>query len=406
MKRLFVILAALLLATSAWAATATKNIDVDGDGKIDIGFLPTTDFSYETDPASPVDGQIWWNETDKVLRIAASDGIYSFTGTLTEWDTTPEAFSFTDVTNATTNSTYTSAAITVAGTNHAAAIYVSGDASAKYSINNATATAANGTAALGDEVRAVVTSSASDATAVNATVLIGGVSDVWSVTTTEAEAEIEVACNGSITNGDNESFEKGAGEFCTTGWTIDNSAGLNTHNGTWSRCGEASLSLSGSAAIYADFGAGVTTKYVRFYVKTANINDYASATIPGMAKYTGGSQTVGNLFFKDLSGGGTSERLILADDGSTVGFDYTEGDTLRVEVKYEDLGTSSRATMRCWRLNAGSFVQIEKSDGGYDLVYADTADTIRYFQLSGAPGFMFDDVQFGNDWVGGASCAE
>jgi len=157
-------------------------------GKIDVDKLPTIDFSLETDPASPEDGRIWWNETEKLLKIADPSGVYTFNGTLAAWDTTPAAFSFTDVTNATTNSTYTSAAITVSGINHPAAISVSGDASAKYSVNNATATATNGTVESGDEVRAVVTSSASDATAVNATVTIGGVSDVFSVTTAAGEA--------------------------------------------------------------------------------------------------------------------------------------------------------------------------------------------------------------------------
>lgn len=183
-KRLIFILALLMLPVCAMAAV---ELDADEDGKIDIEYLPTTAFSVETDPSSPEDGQIWWNETTKQLKIADQLGVYEFNATaLTAWDTTPEAFSFTDVENATTSTVYTSDAITVSGINHAAVISVSGDASAKYSINNATAVSTNGTVSSGDEVRAVVTSSADASTAVNATVTIGGVSDVWSVTT-EAE---------------------------------------------------------------------------------------------------------------------------------------------------------------------------------------------------------------------------
>jgi hypothetical protein len=206
-KRLIFILALLMLPVCALAAV---ELDADDDGKIDVDYLPTTDFSVETDPASPLDGQIWWNEATKQLKVADALGIYSFNGTLAAWDTTPEAFSFTDVTNATTNSTYTSDAITVAGINHAAAISISGDASAKYSINNATAVSTNGTVESGDEVRAVVTSSADAGTEVNATVMIGGVSDVWSVTTASSATYLV-----------NEDFE-GTGN--PSGWTVASNA--------------------------------------------------------------------------------------------------------------------------------------------------------------------------------------
>jgi len=183
MKRLFLILATLLLCSSAWAAT---KVQVMTDGKIDVDKLPTIEFSLETDPASPEDGRIWWNETEKLLKIADPSGVYTFNGTLTAWDTTPAAFTFTDITNATTETLYTSNAITVSGINHPAAINVSGDASAKYSVNGGTATVDDGTVSVGDEVRAVVTSSADAATVVNATVTIGGVGDAFSVTTAAA----------------------------------------------------------------------------------------------------------------------------------------------------------------------------------------------------------------------------
>jgi hypothetical protein len=190
MKRLILILATLLLCSSAWAAT---KVQVMTDGKIDVDKLPTIDFSLESDPASPEDGRIWWNETTKQLKVADTLGVYEFNATtLVEWDTTPAAFTFTDVVNATTETLYTSNAITVSGINHPAAISVSGDASAKYSVNSGTATAAAGTVTSGDEVRAVVTSSTSAATAVNATVTIGGVGDAFSVTTAAGAS----ACSG------------------------------------------------------------------------------------------------------------------------------------------------------------------------------------------------------------------
>lgn len=174
----------LLLCILSVSSVYAVELDVDDDGKIDSSFLPTVDFFLEGDPAEPELGQLWWNNSTNQLKVAGALGVYAFNATsMVAWDTTPDAFTFTDWVNATTETVYTSAPITVAGINWPAPISVSGDATAKYSINNATAVSTNGTVELGDEVRAVVTSSSSSLTAVNATVAIGGVSDAYSVTT-------------------------------------------------------------------------------------------------------------------------------------------------------------------------------------------------------------------------------
>lgn len=95
-------------------------------------------------------------------------------------DTTPAAFSFTDVTDATTNTVYTSNAITVSGINLPATITVTGG---EYSINGGTYTSGAGSVVNGDTVTARGTSSGSASTAVNVAVTIGGVSDTYTITT-------------------------------------------------------------------------------------------------------------------------------------------------------------------------------------------------------------------------------
>ena len=97
-------------------------------------------------------------------------------------DTTPSAFSFTDVTNVVISTVTTSAPVTLAGLTAPTTITVAG-ASALYSINGGTYVSTAGTVQNGNVIRARVTSSASANTAVTATVTIGGVSDVYSVTT-------------------------------------------------------------------------------------------------------------------------------------------------------------------------------------------------------------------------------
>lgn len=95
-------------------------------------------------------------------------------------DTTPDAFSFTDVTGASLSTVYTSDPITVTGIDAAAAITITGGT---YSINGGAFTSDAGNVSLNDTVRARGTSSGSYSTAVNVAVTIGGVSDTFTITT-------------------------------------------------------------------------------------------------------------------------------------------------------------------------------------------------------------------------------
>lgn len=289
MKRLIFLLLALVVACTAGAA---NTVQVMTNGTIDLDKLPTLDFSYETDPASPVDGQIWWNETTKQLKVADAAGVYEFNGTLVEWDTTPTAFSFTDVANATTATLYTSAPITVAGINHAAAISVSGDASAKYSINNATAVSTNGTVESGDEVRAVVTSSASDATEVNATVTIGGVSDVFGVTTAAAE---------STGISDDFSTNTAADYTSPTSHTLNIAGGVVTAS-------------SHTSAFYHETSTGSNNNYSQAYVKKQSTAGGGSSTNGPVVRCNG---TSGYIAFPQRGEGNITQFYFYKFTGTT-----------------------------------------------------------------------------------------
>jgi hypothetical protein len=96
-------------------------------------------------------------------------------------DTTPDAFSFTDISGAALSTVYTSAPITVTDIDAAAAITITGGT---YDINGSgTFVSTEGTVSNGDTVRARGTSSGSYLTAVDVEVTIGGVSDTFSITT-------------------------------------------------------------------------------------------------------------------------------------------------------------------------------------------------------------------------------
>ncbi|HRT54712.1 MAG TPA: hypothetical protein P5291_11555, partial [Flavobacteriales bacterium] len=95
-------------------------------------------------------------------------------------DTTPDAFTFTDVANAALNTVQTSNTITVSGINATANVSISGGT---YSKNGGPYTSSDGTCVNGDTFTVQHTSSGSNSTAVNTTLTIGGVSDTFTSTT-------------------------------------------------------------------------------------------------------------------------------------------------------------------------------------------------------------------------------
>lgn len=121
------------------------------------------------------------------LYVVSSDGTVSSGYGITFGDsggpdTTPDQFTYTDITNATLSTQYTSNTITVAGIDVGQSVAVS-ILGGTYSKNGGSYTSAAGTASVGDTFAVRVTSSGSYSTAVSAILTIGGVSDTYSVTT-------------------------------------------------------------------------------------------------------------------------------------------------------------------------------------------------------------------------------
>ena len=112
-------------------------------------------------------------------------------------DTAPNQFTFTDQTGLNLNEPATSAALTITGINSAAAISISGDASATYRVGGTGSfTNAAGTINNGETVEVQITTAGTLDTAVSATVTIGGVSDDF-VARTATDLDI-IAPNISI----------------------------------------------------------------------------------------------------------------------------------------------------------------------------------------------------------------
>lgn len=120
-----------------------------------------------------------------VVEVTATDiqgnaTAQTITATITDLDHTPAAFTFTDVTGATVATVYTSNTVTISSIAEPVAVSITGGT---YSVNGGSYTSSAGKIQNGDTVAVRVTSSGSAATAVNAALTVGGVSDTYTVTT-------------------------------------------------------------------------------------------------------------------------------------------------------------------------------------------------------------------------------
>lgn len=139
------------------------------------GCTVTGPFSFPTGVAEG--GNSFWFVTDSGAQDSASL-------TVVRSDLTPGAFGFTDQSDIAVSTLITSDSITVTGIDDLSPISISGG---EYEINTSgTWVTAAGTVSNGDTVRVRHTSSASNSTATNTTLTIGGVQDIFTSTTVAA----------------------------------------------------------------------------------------------------------------------------------------------------------------------------------------------------------------------------
>lgn len=108
----------------------------------------------------------------------------TFTSTTAGVDTTPDAFSFTDQSGILRSTLVTSDTVTITGITVSAAVDAGGD---EYSINGGAFVTAAGTVNNNDTVVVRHTSAAGYFTAINTTLTVGGVTDVFSSTTVQGD---------------------------------------------------------------------------------------------------------------------------------------------------------------------------------------------------------------------------
>lgn len=124
----------------------------------------------------------------------SGNAAYQYAACTTE-DTTPDPFSFNDVTNAATSTltTPTPATVTITGINSATSVSVSGQGSPQMRINGG-AWVTSGSISNGQTLAVRLTSASTLGTTYSAAVNVGGVTDNWSVTASCGDALVGGYC--------------------------------------------------------------------------------------------------------------------------------------------------------------------------------------------------------------------
>ncbi|MEJ2393879.1 MAG: hypothetical protein P8Z77_03715 [Candidatus Thiodiazotropha sp.] len=289
--------------------------------------------------------------TNTTLSIGGVSDTFSVTTIAA--DTTPDAFGFIDQTGVSVSTSIVSNTIVVSGINTPVAIAVTNGA---YSINNGPFVTASSTVNNGDEVRVRVTSADTVETSVDATLSLGGVSDIFSVTTiaadttpdafgftdqTDVSVSTVISSNSIAINGINTAtpISISGGEYAINGGAFSSTASTISNGQTVRVRQTSSASYSATTDAVLTVGSVSDT----FSVTTAaNSSPTATnVTIRGTAQV--GNVLTGSYTFNDVDGdeegtstfrwlrngsaisGATAQTytLVTADSGRSITFEVT-----------------------------------------------------------------------------------
>ena len=277
------------------------------------------------------------------INTTGQNNSFTITREAASVDTTPDQFTFTDVSNVTISTTQTSNTITISGmdTGASATVTITGGT---YSKNSGAYTSSSGTASNGDTFSVRHTSSSSYNTAVNTVLTIGGVSDTYTSTTgsfsgatyyvdviVTADLELSSLFIGATGTGVRTSSQNpllltagdrvGFRYVSNDGSTITASA-FNT--GYWTNTGSLTLTTSYQYK-YAASGLSITVPDAVNI--TATRSGYTGTT--NTLYYMGDSEqpditiSLDNSVY-EISSTDTSHTIVISDSGSSTNSSITE----------------------------------------------------------------------------------
>jgi len=231
-------------------------------------------------------------------------------------DTTPNAFTFTDVTNVALSSAQTSNTITVAGLNTSTSVSISGGT---YSKNGGGYTSANTTAVNGNTFAVRHTASGSFSTAASCTLNIGGVTDAYSSTTLAADSTPNAFAFTDKTG--NVGTEQNSSALIT---------GINTNSTVSRSYGTATFAVSASASTPAASSFNASAKTVNGYTKYVHVKQNAStsySTTLSSSFAVGGVSDIWYVTSNAPAADGTPDQFSFTDVTSalsTVSYSYAQ----------------------------------------------------------------------------------
>ena len=291
-------------------ATATDNIDGTITGSIvtvnpvNVNTAGTYTVTYNVSDAA---GNAATQVTRSVTVQAAAD-------------TTPDAFTFTDVTSATTATVYNTYD-QITGIDTATAVTVSG--SGTFSISSTTTSGTFGTTgniSNNQYLHVRQTSSSSSNTSVSSTYTIGGVSDTWSVDTSA-----DIVPNPF-------SFTDTTSALSTVSYSYTQITGIDQSITASRSSGTATFAISSSTTVPASGNFTTANKSVsnNQYLHVKDTSSSSNSTTITSAFSAGGVSASWNLTTVAASGGSTAYGLRIMPPTGTIARLDTSDRTIRV----------------------------------------------------------------------------
>ena len=222
--------------------------------------------------------------------------------------------------------------------------------------------------------------------------LIHSQANAWWLISQQSVAESGgVTCSGDMSDGDNESFESGAGSFCTTDWTeADTDGVVDTYSSTDANCGTHSLAIvcdgdnanePNNRAYVQALVSGTPNDMmanVRFYIKLPSLANGQYLRFFSVGD-DNNETTAGQAYLQWFNNGGTY-RLSLRNPStdSSEYFALTPGAWYRFEMTVKD-SSANNSTLRVYD---SSDTSVFSSTGDPDVEINNTSGdlaTMEYF---------------------------
>jgi len=236
-------------------------------------------------------------------------------------DTTPDAFSFTDVTAQLLNTVITSDSVNITGINSPTAVTISGDGTPQFRINGGS-WGTTGNITNGQSLELRLTSANADTTLRSATVSVGGVTNQWDVTTQDATpsgltfTDVTGQALNSVITSNSATITGITGSVPVSVSGASGSPEININSGGWVSSGTITNGQSLQVRLTSS-GSNSTMRSAT--VTVGNSSDQWDVTTLASFSNT-----------KSVSFGGTNEYYRVADHAT---FDITANLTLSAWVK-------------------------------------------------------------------------